>query len=257
MVPFYESVLQVQCRSWKKTDCLYFDRPFFWVPLLSSIRCQSFFCSVWLVRKANEYMQTSMIHNHQHGSEPIFQLDLSHAGLSFSFRHAGVGLPGKMLWLLVLVQFGSLGLWWVSQNSVWNLVIWIECIDMTAIYSLQCASEQKSSQNTGNLNATNGFWYLSFPLGRNFEDLLGFQCFSLYRSNFENSLILYLVFCRRYQGQWEKDRHKWYIASSLLPQRAYNVLRGTLSLVRPKPFDDIDVPDDFVLPEGLTIDDDW
>ena len=109
MVPFYESVLQVQCRSWKKTDCLYFDRPFFWVPLLSSIRCQSFFCSVWLVRKANQYMQTSMIHNHQHGSEPIFQLDLSHAGLSFSFRHAGVGLPGKMLWLLVLVQFGSLG----------------------------------------------------------------------------------------------------------------------------------------------------
>jgi hypothetical protein len=45
--------------------------------------------------------------------------------------------------------------------------------------------------------------------------------------------------------------------SSLLPQRAYNVLRGTLSLVWPKPFDDIDVPDDFVLPEGLTIDDDW
>ena len=90
--------------------------PFFECPSCRQSGANHFFCSVWLVRKANEYMQTSMIHNHQHGSEPIFQLDLSHAGLSFSFRHAGVGLPGKMFWLLVLVQFGSLGRWWVSQK---------------------------------------------------------------------------------------------------------------------------------------------
>ena len=48
----------------------------------------------------------------------------------------------------------------MDRNGVWNLVTWIESIDMTTIYSRQCGSEQKSSQNTSNLNATNGFiWF--------------------------------------------------------------------------------------------------
>ena len=81
MVPLW-----VQCRSWKRQIVLISIGPSFEWPSCRQSGANHLFVQFGVSRRPTNiwcrHMQTSMIHNHQHGKEPIFQLDLSHGGLS-------------------------------------------------------------------------------------------------------------------------------------------------------------------------------